>query len=38
MTQAPQLSENARRFLNDPRFGVLATINADGTPQQSVVW
>jgi PPOX class probable F420-dependent enzyme len=38
MTQTPQLSENARTFLNEPRFGVLATINADGTPQQSVVW
>ncbi|HEY8687100.1 MAG TPA: PPOX class F420-dependent oxidoreductase [Chloroflexota bacterium] len=38
MTQTPQLSENARTFLNEPRFGVMATINADGTPQQSVVW
>jgi PPOX class probable F420-dependent enzyme len=38
MTQTPQLSENARTFLNEPRFAVLATINADGTPQQSVVW
>lgn len=36
--QAPLLSEEARKFLNEPRFGVLATINADGTPQQSVVW
>ncbi len=38
MTQTPQLSENARTFLNEPRFAVMATINADGTPQQSVVW
>lgn len=38
MTQTPQLSTDARTFLNEPRFGVLATINADGTPQQSVVW
>jgi PPOX class probable F420-dependent enzyme len=36
--QTPQLSEEARTFLNEPRFGVLATINADGTPQQSTVW
>ena len=36
--QAPLLSAEARKFLNEPRFGVLATINADGTPQQSVVW
>ena len=25
-------------FLQQQRFGVLATINRDGTPQQSVVW
>jgi PPOX class probable F420-dependent enzyme len=38
MAQTPQLSERARAFLDEPRFGVLATVNADGTPQQSVVW
>jgi PPOX class probable F420-dependent enzyme len=32
------LSEEARRFLQEQRFGVLATINRDGTPQQSTVW
>jgi PPOX class probable F420-dependent enzyme len=33
-----QLTDKARRFLEDGRFAVLATINADGTPQQSPVW
>jgi PPOX class probable F420-dependent enzyme len=33
-----QLPENVRAFIEQPRFGVLATINQDGTPQQSVVW
>lgn len=32
------LSAEARAFLADARFAVLATINADGTPQQSTVW
>jgi PPOX class probable F420-dependent enzyme len=32
------LSAKARRFLEEHRFAVLATINADGTPQQSPVW
>lgn len=32
------LSNKARRFLEDHRFAVLATINPDGTPQQSPVW
>jgi hypothetical protein len=27
------------RFLEEPgRFGVLATLNPDGTPHQAVVW
>jgi len=25
-------------FLNEKRFGVLATVNADGSPQQTVMW
>lgn len=33
-----KLSEDVRTFLEDVRFGVVAAINADGTPQQSVVW
>ncbi|MGH2515663.1 MAG: PPOX class F420-dependent oxidoreductase [Ktedonobacterales bacterium] len=33
-----ELSEEARRFLAHPNFAVLATINADGTPQQTVLW
>jgi|SRR5947209_19272688 len=35
---SPQLSPGGRAFLNERRFCVLATINADGTPQQSTVW
>jgi PPOX class probable F420-dependent enzyme len=35
---AVQLTEQARRFLTEHRFAVLATINRDGTPQQSTVW
>lgn len=34
MTLAPEV----REFLNQRRFAVLATINADGSPQQSVMW
>jgi PPOX class probable F420-dependent enzyme len=31
--------EVVRRFLaEEPRFGVLATINPDGTPHQTVMW
>jgi PPOX class probable F420-dependent enzyme len=34
-----QLSDAERAFLEEGRrFCVLATINADGTPQQSVMW
>jgi PPOX class probable F420-dependent enzyme len=33
-----QLSETVRKFLAEPRFAVLATINKDGLPQQSVMW
>jgi PPOX class probable F420-dependent enzyme len=33
-----QLSDQLRRFLEEPRFAVLATINTDSTPQQSAVW
>ena len=32
------LSEAARRFLSEKRFAVLATIGADGLPQQTVMW
>jgi PPOX class probable F420-dependent enzyme len=32
------LSHAARTFLEAKRFAVLATINPDGTPQQSVIW
>jgi PPOX class probable F420-dependent enzyme len=33
-----QLSLQLQDFLSRPIFAVLATINADGTPQQTVVW
>ena len=35
-----QLDEKVRAFLtaDPPRFAVVATINADGTPQQTVLW
>ena len=35
---AAQLTDAAREFLNEKRFAVLATINKDGTPQQTVMW
>lgn len=33
-----ELSANVHRFLAEPNFAVLATINPDGTPQQTVLW
>ena len=33
-----KLSETQLAFLNEKRFGVLATLNADGSPQQTVMW
>lgn len=33
-----KLSEQATAFLNEKRFGVLATTNADGSIQQTVMW
>ncbi|MCO5177907.1 MAG: PPOX class F420-dependent oxidoreductase [Thermomicrobiales bacterium] len=38
MAKAVQISDAVRAFLDEPRFAVLATIGADGTPQQSVMW
>jgi PPOX class probable F420-dependent enzyme len=32
------LSDKARAFLNEKRFAVLATLNADGTVQQTTMW
>jgi PPOX class probable F420-dependent enzyme len=31
-------SESARAFLRGRRFAVVATLNADGTPHQTVMW
>lgn len=33
-----QLSDELRAFLAAPRFAVIATINPDGSPQQTVIW
>ena len=33
-----QLSDDVRTFLEEPRFAVLATLNANGGPQQTVMW
>ena len=32
------LNDAARKLLDDPNPAVLATINADGSPQTSVIW
>ncbi|HKP51196.1 MAG TPA: PPOX class F420-dependent oxidoreductase [Chloroflexia bacterium] len=32
------LDDKVRGFLEERRFAVLATINGDGTPQQSTMW
>ncbi|HYP19662.1 MAG TPA: PPOX class F420-dependent oxidoreductase [Chloroflexia bacterium] len=32
------LEDNVKEFLKQKRFAVAATINADGTPQQTVMW
>jgi PPOX class probable F420-dependent enzyme len=32
------LTDEAREFLGEKRFAVLATINKNGTPQQTVMW
>ena len=33
-----KLNDKLREYLRAPRFAVVATINEDGTPQQTVVW
>lgn len=32
------LRDDVRAFLEEPRFGVLGTINENGSPQQTVMW
>jgi PPOX class probable F420-dependent enzyme len=32
------IADNVRAFLEEPRFAVMATINASGTPQLTVMW
>ena len=33
-----RLSDDIRAFLSAPRYATLATISADGTPHQAVIW
>jgi PPOX class probable F420-dependent enzyme len=33
-----EIPEAVRQFLSAPRFAVVATINSDGSPQQTVLW
>jgi len=33
-----RLREDVRTFLEEARFAVLATVNANGSPQQTVMW
>lgn len=33
-----ELNDRIRAFLEERRFAVMATINPDGTPQQTVMW
>ncbi|HEX7591764.1 MAG TPA: TIGR03618 family F420-dependent PPOX class oxidoreductase [Candidatus Limnocylindrales bacterium] len=37
-TAQPALSPTAHRFLDAPRFAIVATLNPDGSPLQAVVW
>ncbi len=34
----PELTDKLKAFLGERRFGVLATINDDGTPQLTTMW
>ena len=34
----PVLSDEARRFLSAPRFGIVSCLNPDGSPLQAVIW
>jgi PPOX class probable F420-dependent enzyme len=38
MIMTAVLSEAVRKLLDDPNPAVLATVNADGSPQTSVIW
>ena len=33
-----ELRDDVRAFLDEVRFGVLGTVNASGSPQQTVMW
>lgn len=38
MRDSGQLTERARDFLFAPRFATIATVDADGSPHQAVIW
>jgi PPOX class probable F420-dependent enzyme len=38
MYKMAKLDERVRALLDEQRFAVVATINRDGTPQQTVLW
>ncbi|HEX8918833.1 MAG TPA: PPOX class F420-dependent oxidoreductase [Chloroflexota bacterium] len=38
MTTRVHLDDEVRRFLEEPRIAVLATVNPDGAPQLSAIW
>jgi PPOX class probable F420-dependent enzyme len=33
-----ELRDDVKAYLEEPRYGVLATINSSGSPQQTVMW
>jgi len=37
-TLTSALPEHVRRFLSEPRFATVATVDDDGAPRQAVVW
>jgi PPOX class probable F420-dependent enzyme len=38
VTPAIDLGERVLAFLREPNYGTLATVGADGTPHQAVIW
>ncbi len=37
-TASVPLPDDVRAFLDDTRFGTIATIDPDGSPRQAVIW
>ena len=38
ITISPALTDRVRAFLQKPNYATLATLGADGTPHQAVIW